>query len=130
MYNNNNIEFAIIFGILAILVLLFFDKLYKSKIKKHFSKIVQNSYAKRIGETETMEFTSEYLITEYKTGEGKTKISEIDKINETQNNFFIKLTNGSSFIISKNGIENLEQIKKKWNELNIPIYENLNWEWK
>ncbi|XKX05399.1 YcxB family protein [Tenacibaculum maritimum] len=48
-----------------------------------------------------MEFNSEFVITEDKTGEGKTKISEIEKINEIKNNFFIKLSNGSSFIISK-----------------------------
>ncbi|OCK41823.1 hypothetical protein BA195_13765 [Tenacibaculum soleae] len=130
MYNKNNIEFAIILGIIAILTFIFFNKLYKSKLRKHFSKIVKNSYAKRIGEKETMEFNSEYLITEDKTGEGKTKISEIEKIDETQNNFFIKLSNGSSFIVSKKGVNNLELIKKNWKELNIPISENLNWEWK
>ena len=130
LYNKNNIEFAIIFGIIAILTFIFFNKLYKSKLRKHFSKIVKNNYAKRIGEKETMEFNSEYIITEDKTGEGKTKISEIEKISETQNNFFIKLSNGSSFIVSKNGINNIELIKKKWNDLNIPVSENLSWEWK
>lgn len=34
---------------------------------------------KRIGEKEMMEFYSEFLITKDKTGEGKTKISEIEK---------------------------------------------------
>ncbi|WP_044400160.1 YcxB family protein [Lacinutrix sp. Hel_I_90] len=130
MYNRNNVEFAIILGIAVILTLFFFDKLYKSKLRNHFSKIVKNNYSKNIGEKQTMEFTAEYLITEDKTGEGKTKISETEQIDETQNNFFIKLSNGSSFVVSKNGIDNLEQIKKKWNELNIPISENLDWEWK
>lgn len=130
MYNMNNTEFALILGIMIILVLFFYDKLYKLKIKKHFSKIVRNSYTKRIGETETMEFTTEYLITEDKTGIGKTKLSEIEKINETKNNFFVKLSNGASFIVSKNGIENIDLLKNKWVELNIPISENLSWQWK
>ncbi|MCK8521059.1 YcxB family protein [Aquimarina sp. D1M17] len=130
MYTSNNLEFAIILGVLAILALLFFDRLYQSKLKKHFSKIARQSYAGRIGEKETMEFTSEHLITQDKTGEGKTKLSEIDKVNETKNNFFIKLTNGASFIVSKNGLDNPNLIKSKLNELNIPIDENLDWEWK
>ena len=130
MYNNNQIRIAIILGILAIFILLFYNKIYQSKLKKHFSKIVKDNYMKRIGEKETMEFTSDYIITEDKTGEGKTKISEIEKISETQNNFFIKLSNGSSFIVPKNGLKNLEHIKNKWKELNIPIFENLTWEWK
>jgi len=130
MYNRNNVEFAIILGIAAILTLFFFDKLYKSKLRNHFAKIVKNSYANKIGEKQTMEFTPEYIITADNTGEGKTKISEIEQIDETQNNFFIKLSNGSSYVVSKDGIDNLEQIKKKWNELNIPISENLDWEWK
>ena len=130
MYNKNNIEFAIIIGIIAILTFIFFNKLYKSKLRKHFSKIVKNSYSKRIGERETMEINSEFIITEDKTGEGKTKISEIEIINETKDNFFIKLSNGSSFIISKKGITDTDLIKKKWKELNISISENLSWEWK
>lgn len=130
MYNKNNVEFAIILGIAAILTLFFFDKLCKSKLRNHFAKIVKNSYVKKIGEKQTMEFTPEYIIVEDKTGEGKTKISEIEKIDETQNNFFIKLSNGSSFVVSKNGIDNMEQIRKKWKELNIPVFEKLDWEWK
>ena len=80
MYNKNNIEFAIILGIIAILTFIFFNKLYKSTLRKHFSKIVKNSYAKRIGEKETMEFNSEYLITEDKTGEGKPKFLKLKKL--------------------------------------------------
>ncbi|QWX84844.1 YcxB family protein [Cellulophaga sp. HaHaR_3_176] len=91
---------------------------------------MKNSYADRVGEKETMEFTSEHIITKENDGERKTKISEIEKINETQNNFFIKLTNGTSFIISKKGIDNWELIKTKWEELKIPLFENLSWEWK
>ncbi|KZS40090.1 hypothetical protein AWE51_25480 [Aquimarina aggregata] len=130
MYTSNNLIFAIILGMLAILVFLFFDRLYRSKLKKHFSKIVRQSYNGRIGEKETIEFTSEYVITQDKTGEGKTKLSEIDKVNETKNNFFIKLTNGTSFIVPKNEPENINLIKDKLNELNISINENLDWEWK
>ncbi len=130
LYNDNNIEFAILFGIGAILTFIFFNKFYKIKMRKHFSKIVKNSYSNRIGAKETIEFNSELLITEDKTGEGKTKISAIEKINETKDNFFIKLSNGSSFIVSKKGLDNIELLKKKWTELNIPISENLTWEWK
>ena len=129
MYNQSNTEFAIVFVIIAILLFIFFNRMYKSKLRNHFAKIVRNSYAKRIGEKESMEFTHDYMITIDKSGEGRTKISEIEKIDETQTNFFIKLSNGSSFIVSKNGIDNLQQIKRKWEELNIPISDNLTWEW-
>ena len=129
LYNSDNIELAILFGVLAILSVLFFNKLYKSRMIKHQSKIIKNSYSKRIGEKETMEFTSEYLITEDKTGQGKTKLSEIECVNEVPNNFFIRLSNGSSFIISKKGLKNLDQLKDKWKELNIQVIEHMNWEW-
>ena len=129
LYNSDNIVLGILFGILAILSVLFFNRFYKSRMKKYQSKIIKNSYAKRIGEKETMEFTSDLLITEDKTGQGKTKLSEIECVNETLNNFFIKLSNGSSFIISKKGLNNLDQLREKWKALNIPIIEHLNWEW-
>ncbi|WP_298419464.1 YcxB family protein [uncultured Kordia sp.] len=127
MYTSNKTELAILLGITAILGLLFFDKYYNYQLRKLHSKIVKNTYAKRIGEKETMEFTSEYIITEDKAGEGKMKISEVEKINETQANFFIRLSNGAALIISKKGIDNLEEIKNKWKELKIPISENLSW---
>ncbi len=129
MYLDEKIELAILFGIVVILTFIFFDKLYRAKLKNHFSKIVKNAYSARIGEKETMEFTPEFLITEDKTGQGKTKISEIEKIHEIENNFFVKLSNGSSFIISKRGMYNIDEIKGKWNDLNIPMSENLSWEW-
>ncbi len=129
-YNKNNIEFAILYGIIALLNFIFFNKMYKSKMRKYFSKMVKTSYAKRIGEKETIEFNSEFIIMENKIGEVKTKISEVAKINETKDNFFIKLSNGSSFIVSKNGINNIELIKKEWKELNIPMFENLIWKWE
>jgi hypothetical protein len=130
LYNSDNIELAILSGVLTILSILFFNKLYKSSVVKHQSKIVKSIYAKRIGEKESMEFTSDYLITEDKTGQGKTKLSEIECINEVSGNFFIKLSNGSSFIVSKKGLENLDQLKGKWKMLDIPIIEHLSWEWK
>ncbi|MCF8714524.1 YcxB family protein [Joostella atrarenae] len=129
LYNSDNIELAILFGVLAVLSILFFNKFYKSRMKKHQLKIIKSTYSKRIGEKETMEFTPDYLITEDKTGQGKTKLSEIECVNEIPNNFFIKLSNGSSFIVSKKGLANLDEFKKKWKALNIPIIEHLNWKW-
>jgi hypothetical protein len=128
-YNTDNIELAILFGILAILSILFFNKSYKSLLKKQQLQFIKNSYSKRIGQKESIEFTSEYLITEDNTGQAKTKLSEIECINEVQNNFFIKLSNGSSYIVSKKGIKNLDEFKEKCKTLNIPIIEYLNWKW-
>lgn len=130
LYNSNLVGLAIVFGVLAIAILVFYNKICQSKLKRHFTKVVKKNYQNRLGEKETMEFTSDYIITEDKTNEGKTKISDIEKINETQNNFFIKLSNGSSFIISKKEIDNLDNIKLRWKALNIPISDHLEWEWK
>ena len=129
LYNSDNIELAILFGILAILSLLFLTKLYKNQILKSQRKIIRQTYKQRIGEKEHMEFTSDYLLTEDKSGYGKTKISQIECVNEIPNNFFIKLSNGSSFIISKNGLENLDGVRRKWEELSIPINEYMSWKW-
>ena len=54
LYNSDNIELAIFFGVLAIFSLLFFNKLYKNQIKKQQYKIIKNSYSKRIGVKETI----------------------------------------------------------------------------
>ncbi|WP_324026201.1 YcxB family protein [Maribacter sp. BPC-D8] len=128
-FNKENIVLSIVFGVFAVLVFTFFGKVFNSKLKKQFSEVVDFNYSKRIGEKETIEFSAENMITEDKNGIGKFKISDIEKINETQNNFFIKLLDGSSVIVSKNGIENSERFKNKFKELNIPIVKHLSRKW-
>jgi len=128
-YHQNNFELAIILVIMAILTALFFNKLYALKLRRHFAKIVKNNYAIRIGKKEIMEFNSDFIITKDTTGERKTNLSEVVQINETRRNFFIKLSDGSSFIVSKNESINIASVKRKWKEMNIPVSENLTWEW-
>lgn len=129
IYNQGRMFLAVIAGCVAISFFLFFDKLYKSKLKKFYLEIVKKDYANKIGKLETIAFENEYLIANTKSGVGKIKLLEIEIINETQNNFFINISNNSTLIIPKRGIENIELVKQKWKDLKIPMADYLFWKW-
>ena len=129
IYNQGRMFLAIIAGCVAVSFFLFFGKLYKSKLKKFYSENVKRDNSNRIGELETIEFENDYLITNTKIGAGKIKVSEIQVINETQDNFFINILNNPTLIIPKRGIENIELVKQKWKDLKVPMADYLSWKW-
>lgn len=128
-YNSGNSTLAIYFGIVAIIVLLFYGKYFKWKLKNHYKKFVVENYSKRFGQLESLEINSDHIFAKDKTGEGKINISEIENVSETQNHFFIKITTGVSLIIPKTKIKNSQEIKSKFENLKIPIIDETNWKW-
>ena len=124
----NNTTLTITYSIFAVLAFVFFNKYFKYILKKQHSKIVKKAYTTRFGKKETLEFTSDYIISETTVGEGKIKINAVEVINEIENIFFIKLSNNSSIIIPKKDID-IKNFKEKCEELNIPISDQLSWKW-
>lgn len=130
VYNSGNIKFAIILGVFMIFSLIFYNKLYRHKVKTLYSKTIKQNYSKRIGKKQTIEFSFEELIVHDNMGESKTKISEIEKVDEIPNAYFIKLRNDTTLIIPKKDIEDINLLKEKFRLLNFKIIENLSWRWE
>ena len=117
------------FFAMAILTGFFYPTYFKWRYKKHYSTYIKEHYKNRFDEAVQLEFTSSYIESKDKTGEGKIKISELEEIAETSTHFFIRLSTAMSLIIPKREFSDLNPIKNQLQELGIPIRNELQWKW-
>ena len=94
-----------------------------------YRNFILENYANLLDEIEFIEIHREYVLVKNKTGEGKINISEINSIIEVQNQLYIKLSVGTALITPKNQVPNHLEIIKRYKELNIPYFNELNWKW-
>jgi hypothetical protein len=127
---DSNIVLAVYFGVFAVICGLFYPKYFVWRYKKHYRTYLKDNYAKRFGETEVLEIQDDFIISKDKTGEGKINISEIEKVDETDNHFFLKISTGLSLIIPKNGIENQDDLRTKFQSLRLILIRSINTNWK
>ncbi len=120
----------IMFIILSTLWFVFYPKYQKYKYEKHYKNFIDENYKNRIDIITSIEFESDYVTSINKTGEGKIKTSELRKLIELRNHFFIELNDKQTLIIPKMAIAEIERFKKKIVDLNISYEDSITWEWK
>ena len=128
-YNSDKDFLTYYFVVVAMITGLFYPKYFKWRYKKHYRTYIKENYKNRFNERAQLEFTPEYIESKDKTGEGKIKTSELKEISETSDHFFVKLSTGMSLIIPKKEFSDLNQLRGQLEQLNIPIKDELNWEW-
>ncbi|MBU2020105.1 MAG: YcxB family protein [Bacteroidetes bacterium] len=128
-YIQNTPGLAIYFGAIAFLAVLFYPKYFNWRHARHYKRFINANYKDRMGLKEKLEITPGYIFSKNITGEGKINITEIDQVTETSTCFFIKIASGSSFIVPKRELENLNQFKSRLKECKLSITEELEWKW-
>ncbi|MEL6718386.1 MAG: YcxB family protein [Bacteroidota bacterium] len=128
-YANASLVLAIYFATFAVVTLLFYPKYFKWRYKKHYQKYIREHYAKRFGETAILEIKSDVIYSKDKTGEGNIKITEIEKVDETNNYFFLKISSGFTLIIPKIAVQNVSELRTKLSSLGLPLHDCTNWVW-
>lgn len=106
----------------------YYVKHYQGFIDEHFT-------AKNQAESEiNLEFDEEYLFSSDISGEGKFLLSEVQEIVELKTLILIRLSSAFSIILSKEHIENIEEVKHYLQtlaaRLNIPYQQEQDWQWK
>ncbi len=123
-----------IFIVLGILWFIFYPNIQKKRLEKHFTNFIHEHYGQRIGQKATLKLSDDYfyLIDQY--SESKTKIEALEALYEIQTHYFLKLQNGVSLIIPKDGVSSptaMNQIIAHLkNELKVPYHALLDWEWQ
>lgn len=112
-YLNQNNAMTIYFGLVAIATGFFYPKYFKWRYKKHYKAYIAENYSKRFGQVETLEISNELIFSKGKIGEGKIKLSEIEKIEETNSHFFLKVSTGLSLLIPKRGLKDAESLRRE-----------------
>lgn len=129
-YLNQNRAMAIYFGLVAIAMGVWYPKYFKWRYKKHYEAFIKENYSKRFGQVEMIVINKDSIFSKNKTGEGKINLSEIDKIDETANHFFLKLSTGLSLLIPKKDLQNAKEVRDKFSEIGLPVNDERNWTWK
>ena len=128
-YANDNVGMSYYFALIALLTSLFYPKYYKWRNKKHFTNFIRANYVSRFNKPSSIELTSSQIIARDESGEGRVQLTEVDKVSETKNHFFLKMKSNDSLIIPKAKLSNNQDLKAEFNKLNILIEDELEWEW-
>ena len=129
-YLKENIAMTIYFGLVALACGFFYPKYFKWRYKKHYKTYIKENYSKRFGQVETLEISNDWIFSKDKTGEGKINLSEIDRIDETDNHFFLKISTGLSLLIPKTELRSVDGLRDKFKEIGLTVNDETNWSWK
>ena len=113
--------FAIYFGVTAIVCGLFYPKYFVWRYKKHYKTYIKENYSYRFGEKAYIEINNQTIFAKDKIGEGTINISEIEKIDETEKHFFVKMKSGVSLIIPKYKIQTSDEVRGKFEALGFSV---------
>ncbi len=127
---DDDILFSSLLAVFALLWFIFYPIYSKYYHKKHYKKFVQENYQERFFKPIELEINKEQIRSKDYIGEGKINPSEVEALIELRNRFFLKLNSNASLIIPKRDLKNIDDFKNAFKELNIPIKDEHNWEWK
>lgn len=128
-YWTDEMGMAVYLFILALALGLFYPKYLKWRYRKHYVKHIKEHYSNNFGQLTELDITEFGIASKDKTGEGNIKLAEVEEVNETQNHFFIKISNGMSIIIPKNILQDAEGLKAHFVKLGLNINEDYSWKW-
>ena len=129
-YLNQNNTMTIYFGLVAVASVIFYPKYFKWRYIKHYKTYIKENYSKRFGEVETIEISNDSIFSKYKSGEAKINLSEIEKIDETDKHFFLKVSTGYSLLIPKRELKNADGLREKFKDIGLTVNDERNWTWK
>jgi hypothetical protein len=124
------IVFGVFFIVFSILIILYYSIYFRRDIKRIYLKKIQEDYPEVFGSKVSIEVRSDDFHIKDKTGEYFVNLSLVEVIYEIEEYFFIKLSTGSNLIFPKRVLSNKlteQQLKAKFNTLNLFIEERLNW---
>ncbi len=119
----------IMFGILALLWFIFYPKYAKWKYKRHFLNHIKEHYSNRINKPVELDLNDDFVDTKDHASESGIKASELKKLIELPNHYFLKMSTDLSLIIPKNAISDQNRFKEKIKKWKIDYVNELNWKW-
>lgn len=133
-YYNTHFILFIFFAVFAVLWFFFYPYWERIRYINHYKGFIKENYKERTGKSGTVNITKDFIIAS--EGDNKSNIStkEIANISEISSTIFIKLKSGMSFIIPKNKVNQIEELKnylkELTKELNVNYINEENWKWK
>ncbi|HTO37026.1 MAG TPA: YcxB family protein [Brumimicrobium sp.] len=133
LYDGKHIM-SILFLIFAILWFSLYPIWEKRHYVKHYQNFIREHNKAPQERSVTITFGNDFILAIDKENESKISTKEIEEINEIPTTIFVRLKGGKSFILPKEKIANLDQLKTSLKELadylKIQYLTDDNWEWK
>lgn len=131
---NEFLHIACAFFILAILVAIFYPFYQRYYYKRFYKKRIIKKTKNKSESPSTYTFNDDFIGVKDDVAEAKMKLSNFEKISETENYFYLKIKNSSYFVTPKAKIPSVDEVRNKLSaiaqQFNIPYVSDLNWKWK
>lgn len=116
-------------GVLSVIFAIFYPLYFKLVYKRHYKAYTKEVFSKRTGTAIEIELFSDVIVTKDKLGEGRFKVSEITKVDETAGQFFVNTSMGNAIIIPKIGSTNHDELRNQFAEMGLNVVDNIGWKW-
>ncbi len=133
-FSDDQFSLATIFIIIGLLWFFFYPAWEKRRYIKHYRAFIKENYKDRIGKVGTLELSNDFILAKENGSESKVLTTELEEISEIPTMILIKLRGGQSFILPKDKIVNIANVKTRLDELaaylKIKYDIDEKWEWK
>lgn len=125
--NQNAILICIFLGALWLLVYPLYSKY---RYKRFYLNYIKKNYKDRLDQVDALKLgNNTYFYVKEQGKEGKVKTTDVAKLIELKNHFFLQMKKEGAIILPKTYILNVEAFKKIITDLNIEYLNETDWRW-
>lgn len=129
-YLNDNTAMTVSCGIVALAFRLFYPKYFNWRYKKYYKTYIKKNYSKRFGQVTTLKINNDSIYFKDKLGEAKIILSQVERVDETANHFFLKISTGLSLVLPKKELKNPDRPRERLQNIGLKVNDETNWNWK
>lgn len=130
----DRISFTLIFCTIGFLWFFIYPIWERRNYFNHYQGFIKEHYKERLGRIATLEFTDDYILAKDNGSESKILTTEIEEICEIPTTIFVRLKGGQSFILPKDKITDIDNVKVRLKELanylRVKYEKDEKWEWR
>jgi hypothetical protein len=132
-YQNNHLM-GILFCVFAVLWFFIYPLWDRNNYIRHYKNFIKENLKDGFGKSAFLEISNEHIFVKDEFNETKVSTREIDEIYEISTTIYIRMKKGKTFIIPKDKIAEIENLKSVLTELanflKINYVVDENWKWK
>ena len=116
-------------AILVVIVIFFYKKYFRWRMKKGYQKYIKSVHADQLNKEESIEIKQKSIAVDNQSGKGSIALSDVVQLNETTHLFMFLLQSGTSIVIPKRELKSEDEFIGLIQKLNIKRNEELDWKW-
>jgi hypothetical protein len=133
-FYQNNLLMGVSFCDFAILWFFIYPLWDRNNYVRHYKNFIKENHKDSFGKSAFLEISNEHVFVKDEFSEAKISTSEIEEIYEIPTTIFIRMKAGKTFILPKDKIAEIKNLKSVLTELSnflkINYISDENWKWK